>query len=1479
MLRTSENQIEEVVFSFSYTSREKASRCNHKLNRLVQPVLIPSMESSFEYIHDSGIKLELDAVVVDIGRILEEDINDSFGDRIKNHLIQALTWELKKKIGEDISVSTLREGGGFAKLALLALESYFLKGYFPVWMDSSWDLAAILEELLLKSPADLGKLVKKSAQKGEFSKKRIAYLEGDFFDRIVRVLVPVDADYILMVRDSYLSIQSIEGEPTTSTKNLKRALNLFILNFIAQDSGPKFNRLSFTDYFLKSIASHFNLDFYLFLKEVSLIFRRYEAKNRVDKDLKEAITWVEKKNLEKSTEDPLENIPDVQALIHILNNSSNEKDFFPWIKHADQSGFLFGKLGSRYPGFWKSLTLKGLENLLKILVGNDYGEWLRIVQEILQSSDKVSTVKNPVSYKKLLIEVYDQTAKEEGLNLFVFSNRDDWYRMLVHIFLTKLKQEKKGLAIDSLHRLIQIGHNHGILQAPVLVRELVKRTHPVKAGYSKFKSFSTVGAKSNIVDESTELAIIENFRQRIAEQILWEYIRFGTLKNTFWEVNLSDLSVLLNQLIQTNPDHFIQLLKRIAPSEAQKAAQRLWPMIKVMGEEEFLTFLSKNAGPGTSRIIHLVQTIGPYLNYLPEEKANWYRLIWYSFAIEFSGGIQSKPFFFLNKVLGNYENSLSNFQSHEVNPIGSKIKWNKISDGLDRNKHFLIELAFGRATLKQKDTLLAIRILVEGPLAGRGRGLLSLSTMSTAELNRIILNIKLNHVALSPGSEFYQPRILSYLYQGFKHSSLSSEDYLKKAVFGFFKKDIELIFGFFADTSGYTLKNPALKRTALKRILILIQLSPQDAQRILRPYEHRLILILWEARQILTGQDWKGLSSFFSTYFSEQFRRFERSFEISKISDPKDADLFYRFLGLNRFGNAREDIRKAPRILDLVSSRGKNRYLNHFFPKLGFPPDLKMEILVLFNLPDRTFPSRTFLISWRKMILMGAFQVHAINPNPQQSQIRLFWELLSKQLLSFRNSMEGFNAAIHLSLESRELSSWGKASLRKLLGNFPDSAKGIDLLSTNLTARTTALLFLKREGYLPWWSPDKSKKRLLTHILDFLESTSQEDAAMLAYVFSGKGLHHLFSGYNKKELRILLNTISKNRFNYYLKELCLVLQEALQSHEMKESAEASPELNSSERNKSRYASLASLSNSERDGLIRKAIQVSDEIHLIRASFYADPRIQNQLFELLSLSPWMFGSNLNPGKWKFWLISYAVEFYFEKKNSFTRNFFRDFVRKLIRSQSSVNWKVIFLHYMEKSGFSDERLGGIKKEILTLFPLDHSPNQVELNIGDQVRISNAGLILCWPFLAVLFSRLGLSEGKTIPDHNQSKAVYLLQFIAFGRYNFPEYELVLNKLLIGMKDRQHLEETELSQTDMEMGESLLAGVKSNWEKMKNASLAAIRETFLQREGILEFGSDSHKLIISKTGVDILLDSITWNISLIRLPWMEKPLEVKWR
>lgn len=165
-------------------------------------------------------------------------------------------------------------------------------------------------------------------------------------------------------------------------------------------------------------------------------------------------------------------------------------------------------------------------------------------------------------------------------------------------------------------------------------------------------------------------------------------------------------------------------------------------------------------------------------------------------------------------------------------------------------------------------------------------------------------------------------------------------------------------------------------------------------------------------------------------------------------------------------------------------------------------------------------------------------------------------------------------------------------------------------------------------------------------------------------------------------------------------------------------------------------------------------------------------------------------------------------------------------------------------------------------------------------DIIRVENAGIILIWPFLTVYFERLGMMEGGNFKDsERQNRALYLLQYLTYAAIDFPEYALPLNKVLSGVPVvHPVIPLASLTSEEIAMSESLLDGFKANWPKMEGSSPVAVQESFLQREGLLSRVENGYNLKVERRGIDILMQEIPWNLSLIKLPWMEKPLQVEW-
>lgn len=166
------------------------------------------------------------------------------------------------------------------------------------------------------------------------------------------------------------------------------------------------------------------------------------------------------------------------------------------------------------------------------------------------------------------------------------------------------------------------------------------------------------------------------------------------------------------------------------------------------------------------------------------------------------------------------------------------------------------------------------------------------------------------------------------------------------------------------------------------------------------------------------------------------------------------------------------------------------------------------------------------------------------------------------------------------------------------------------------------------------------------------------------------------------------------------------------------------------------------------------------------------------------------------------------------------------------------------------------------------------------GHFVIIENAGAVILWPYLQRLFSMLNYTDKSAFVSHNDAlRAMHLIQFICTAKEGFPEYELVLNKILCGIDDKAPIPvEVLLSEEERSLATDLTQGVIGNWPALKSTSAENFRSSFLLRKGVLTEHKEHYLLKVEKVGYDILLDSLPWSISHVFLPWMNKSIQVKW-
>ncbi len=182
-----------------------------------------------------------------------------------------------------------------------------------------------------------------------------------------------------------------------------------------------------------------------------------------------------------------------------------------------------------------------------------------------------------------------------------------------------------------------------------------------------------------------------------------------------------------------------------------------------------------------------------------------------------------------------------------------------------------------------------------------------------------------------------------------------------------------------------------------------------------------------------------------------------------------------------------------------------------------------------------------------------------------------------------------------------------------------------------------------------------------------------------------------------------------------------------------------------------------------------------------------------------------------------------------------------------------------------------------EYLSSEKVDQS-NDVLLAKG--VAVNNAGMVLLQGYFSLFFEKLGLiSEGVFKSPLLQRRAIHFLQYLATGCIETQEHHLLLNKVLCGYSIFDPIEAgIEINDEETVIAESLITAMIDHWDAIGESSIEGFRGNWLIRKGQLIEKEDRWDLIVEKKAYDVLLQRSPFTFSLIKFPWMQKPLYVTW-
>ena len=166
------------------------------------------------------------------------------------------------------------------------------------------------------------------------------------------------------------------------------------------------------------------------------------------------------------------------------------------------------------------------------------------------------------------------------------------------------------------------------------------------------------------------------------------------------------------------------------------------------------------------------------------------------------------------------------------------------------------------------------------------------------------------------------------------------------------------------------------------------------------------------------------------------------------------------------------------------------------------------------------------------------------------------------------------------------------------------------------------------------------------------------------------------------------------------------------------------------------------------------------------------------------------------------------------------------------------------------------------------------------SSSLGISNAGLLLLWPLLPQLFSRLGLwEEEQFVSDSARWQAVYSLDRLVWGDVSPTEGRLTLNQVFCGMSCSTSVPPSmPLSLLQLQQIDDWLAAIGQQLPGWQKLSLTDIRQLFLQRAGEISTGEPVPQISVWPEPYDFLLRDWPWPMTLASFPWTDQPLTIVW-
>ena len=183
-------------------------------------------------------------------------------------------------------------------------------------------------------------------------------------------------------------------------------------------------------------------------------------------------------------------------------------------------------------------------------------------------------------------------------------------------------------------------------------------------------------------------------------------------------------------------------------------------------------------------------------------------------------------------------------------------------------------------------------------------------------------------------------------------------------------------------------------------------------------------------------------------------------------------------------------------------------------------------------------------------------------------------------------------------------------------------------------------------------------------------------------------------------------------------------------------------------------------------------------------------------------------------------------------------------------------------------------------------DMRPNSVYNNYDTEAhkRYSTdvAGIVLLHPFLANYFRQVKLLDknNQFISLEKQIHAVHLLRYLTGKRERHHSHLLNVEKIICGLSPTFPIpSKYNCSEIEKKEAQDMFAAIKQYWKSVSKTSIEGIQTSFIHRQGIITFEEPYWLIRVEGSTLDILMDDLPWEMSMLMFPWMDRNILIEWQ